>query len=87
MLGYVLDGNVARAIGNVGKIVRTRHLALGMTSPGDMLPSSIRPTDSRIKETLHVRANGSMPIQVHHIFVSGGTVEAKVRNKPGKKVA
>lgn len=87
MLGYVLDGNVARAIGNVGKVVRTRHSALGMTAPGDMLSSSIRPTDSRIKETRHARANGLLPIQVHHIFVSGGTVAAKTAKGRAKRGA
>jgi len=48
MLGYVLDGNVNRAIQNVGGAIQTHHLDLGMESPGEMLPSSIRPGDSRI---------------------------------------
>ena len=69
MLGYVLDGNVNRAIQNVGGAIQTHHLDLGMESPGEMLPSSIRPGDSRIRETHHTRQRNVSPFLIHHILV------------------
>lgn len=69
MLGYVLNGNVNQAIQSVGGAIRTRHLDLGMESPGEMLPSSIRPSDLRIKETHHSRQHDPELFQIHHMFV------------------
>lgn len=85
MLGYVLNGNVMLAIESVRKIVRRRHLALGMSAPGAMQKSSIRPNDSTIKETLHSRQNGAQPIQIHHIFVSGVGAATKAPKRAAKQ--
>lgn len=70
MLGYVLDGNVTQAIQNVSGVIRNRFQELGMDSPGEMLPSSVRPDDSRLRETHHSRPHVSGRFQIHHIFAA-----------------
>jgi hypothetical protein len=70
MLGYVLNGNVSRAIKNVSGAIQTNHLNLGMEAPGEMRQSSILPSDSRIRETHHTRQHNSDLFQIHHIFVA-----------------
>ena len=71
MLGYVLDGNVTQAIQNVSGVIRNRFQELGMELPGEMLPSSVRPDDSRLRETHHARRYISGRFQIHHIFAAG----------------
>lgn len=80
MLGYVLDGNVSQAIANVRRAIQNNYQALGMTpqdfamlSPGEMRSSSVRPSDSSVRETQHTRQK--MPrLTIHHIFVSRHTI-------------
>lgn len=72
ILGYVLDGNVARAIQNVGKAIRKRHEELGMQPPGELMWSSILPKERRIRETLHSRSFSSEKFIMHHLFARGG---------------
>jgi hypothetical protein len=71
MLGYVLNGNLSRAIKNVHGAIKTNHRDLGMEAPGEMRPSSILPDNSRMRETHHTRRHRSDLFQIHHIFVSG----------------
>ena len=75
MLGYVLDGNVTQAIQNVSGVIRNRFQELGMKSPGQMLPSSVWPDNSRLKETHHSRRHISGRFQIHHIFAAGSSDE------------
>jgi hypothetical protein len=70
MLGYVLDGNITRAIQNVGDAIQTHHATLGMQSPGEMLPSTIRPQQPLIRETRHTRSLNPSSFQIHHLFVA-----------------
>jgi len=70
MLGYVLDGEVDRAMTNVGNVIRRHHQILGMKPPGDMRASSIRPEDPRAKETHHERRTDPAPFRLHHLFVA-----------------
>jgi hypothetical protein len=70
MVGYVLDGQVADAMGNVEKNIRKRHVELGMTPPGVFQSSSIRPGDVFIKETHHTRLNDPDLFRLHHLFLS-----------------
>lgn len=70
MLGYVLDGNVAQAIQNVSGNIRNQFQELGMEPPGEMLPSSVRPDDSRLRETHHSRRHNSDSFRIHHIFAA-----------------
>ena len=71
MLGYVLDGDVPRAMSNVADNVRTSHPALGMDPPGRWTDSPIRPADPYAKETRHRRSSGPSPFRIHHLFVPG----------------
>ncbi len=101
MLGFVLDGDVDRAVAGVGDDVRRLHSELGMTAPGAFLTSSIRPADARIRETVHVRPGQSEPFRIHHMFLAGdpnapfrpdfppsetaAKIKAKDRRKSGKQ--
>ncbi len=71
MLGYVLDGDVPRAMRNVLANIPARHMALGMASPGDWEESSARPDDPFAKESRHRRARTATVFRLHHRFVSG----------------
>lgn len=70
MLGYVLDGDVDRAMTNVGNVIRRHHGSLGMESPGRMHVSQIRPDDNHAKETHHQRQDDSARFRLHHLFVA-----------------
>jgi hypothetical protein len=76
MLGYVLDGDIDRAMTNVSTNIRANHQSLRMESPGDWVNSSIRPSDSHAKESRHQRAEPTAPIRLHHLFVKGQTALA-----------
>jgi hypothetical protein len=83
MLGYVLDGDVARAMTNVLSNIRAQHAALGMDPPGDWSDSPHRPGDPHAKETGHRRGHTATRFQLQHVFVK--TVPAPA--KGGKKAS
>jgi hypothetical protein len=68
MLGYVLDGDVSRAMKNVLKNIGSNHQILGMVSPGDWSDSRLHPG---AKETQHRRQQGVSPFCIYHLLVSG----------------
>lgn len=70
MLGYVLDGDVTRAIANVEGNLRAQCAALCMAAPGSFLASSIVANDSRIKETHHLRSHDVTLFRIHHLFMA-----------------
>jgi hypothetical protein len=70
MLGYVLDGDVDRAMKNVANVIRLHYKDLRMEPPGEMRPSLIRPDDAHAKETHHERQNDAIPFWLHHLFVA-----------------
>ena len=72
ILGYVLDGNVSRAVRNLSRLIEKRHEELGMQPPGKMLRSSILPAERRLRETQHSRPFNSENFVMHHLFVRGG---------------
>lgn len=87
MLGYVLDGDVSNAMGNVEKNIRARTSELGMPEGSGFLDSTIRATDPFARETHHTRKNKNREgIRVHHLFlecqhcVSGGSSAHKTGN-------
>jgi hypothetical protein len=81
MLGYVLNGNVNQAVQSVSDAIQARHVDLGMQPPGEIQPSSIRPSDERFRETQHVRQGSADPFQIHHIFVPSTVANLKQRRK------
>jgi hypothetical protein len=70
MLGYVLDGDVPRAIANVSNAIQLHHANLAMQPPGEIRPSSVLPVDTRIRETTHNRLHNPGLFQIHHMFMS-----------------
>lgn len=70
MLGYVLNGNITQAINNVGSAIQNHHNDLRMIPPGEMLSSSLRPTDESVRETHHTRPHSNISFYVHHIFAA-----------------
>ena len=76
MLGYVLDGDIARAIKNVANCVRLHEAKLGMDTPGELRPSTIRPQDDNAKESHHRRDRETAVFRLHHLFVAGGRLRS-----------
>lgn len=73
MLGYVLDGDVARAMKNVLDNIRKQHLALGMEPAGDWSDSLHRPRDPQAKETVHRRPHTTTRFLLQHLFIAPAT--------------
>lgn len=71
MLGYVLDGDVDRAMRNVANVIRRHCEDLGMERPGEMRQSRIRPDDAHARETRHRRHGDPVPFRLQHLFVAG----------------
>ena len=71
MLGYVLDGDIDRAIANVSNCIRLHQAALRMEAPAELLRSRIRPDDPHTRETRHRRPNEAIVFCLHHLFVAG----------------
>jgi hypothetical protein len=69
MLGYVLDGQVDRAISNVERNIQAHARELGIAIPSRFLPSSVRPNDSCAKETHHRRSHETTVFRIHHLFM------------------
>lgn len=80
MLGYVLDGDVTRAMTNVLANIHSEHPSLGMDSPGDWVESPHRKGDPHARETSHRRGHTTTRFQLQHLFVSA----AAARPKSGK---
>ncbi len=70
MLGYVLDGDVDRAMTNVANAIGRHHENLRMEPPGEMRASGVRPYDARAKETHHKRRIDAVVFRLHHLFVA-----------------
>ena len=71
MLGYVLDGDITRAINNIANCIRRHHGKLRMAAPGELRPSTIRPDDGNAKESHHWRDGELLAFRLHHLFVAG----------------
>jgi hypothetical protein len=84
MLAFVLDADLKAAMEGVRGNIQAAQADLGMTSPADFSPSSIKPTDSRIKETNHLRAHNSEPFTIHHLFMAGDSNAVFLPEPPSK---
>lgn len=73
MLGYVLDGNVAGAIGRVSAAIGGRCEELGMREPCLARQSSIRTADLSAKETRHRRGPNGSSFVIQHLFLPATT--------------
>ena len=70
MIGYVLDKDVPRAIKNVAVSMRRQHVALCMVPPGTLLPSAVLESESRARESHHLRQIGTASFHIHHLFMA-----------------
>jgi hypothetical protein len=70
MIGYVVDGQIARAITNVEQNIRNQHVELGMSATGDLLASAILSADSRARETHHTRRHDPTAFRLNHLFLT-----------------
>ena len=68
MLGYVLDGNVARAIERVSAVIGRRCEELGMKGPCLVRQSSIRTEDAWAKEMRHWCGPNGGRFVIQHLF-------------------
>jgi hypothetical protein len=71
MIGYVRDGDVARAMDNVDAAIKARCAGLGMRPPGVFGPSAVFPRLTHAKETHHQRHQGGSLFRIHHLFMAG----------------
>jgi hypothetical protein len=71
MIAFVLDGEIAGAITGIEGNIRAQHQELGMEPPGVFASSTLRPNDTRVRETRHLRANHADPFVIHHLFMAG----------------
>lgn len=89
MLGYVLDGDVTRAMKNVLNNIRDNAHLLGMSAPATWAESAHRPADPHAKESTHRRPGESAPLFIQHLFVSAaipsGADRAAGRGGPAPK--
>jgi hypothetical protein len=81
MLAFVLDGDVTGAIAGVEVNIQNLHGELGMDAPGVFLASTVRPADTRLRETRHRRASHPDPFVIHHLFMAGDP-NAPLRPEP-----
>lgn len=73
MVGYVLNGDVPRAISNVASNVQRHHATLCMTPPGELSASSVLTQEARARETLHSRKSATAKFRIHHLFLARRT--------------
>jgi hypothetical protein len=87
MLAFVLDGNIDSAIEGVERNIKASHTDLGMTAPAEFQPSTVRPSDNRLRETWHRRTSQPVPFVIHHLFMAGdpnAPMRLKITSGQGK---
>jgi hypothetical protein len=75
MIGYVLNGDVARALTNVEANIQNQYAVLCMEAPGRFLPSTALPDNTHARETHHKRAHETGNFFIHHLFVAAPTTQ------------
>ena len=70
MLAYVMDGDLKFAMVAVKKAIEAKRTELCMDSSGTLATSSVRPRNTRVKETSHRQAG--KPFLIHHVFLPVG---------------
>lgn len=69
MLGYVMDGDIPKARGNVVASIERNRKTLRMKSTASAKMSSILPNDLRIFDTSHTQSSGR-PFTIHHLLLA-----------------
>ena len=68
MIGYVMDGNIDTAIRAVNRNINHNRINLKISKSNSLLPSSLIPSNSEIKETQHDLDGRNF--MIHHIFLA-----------------
>lgn len=71
MVGYVLDGDVSRAMSNVENCIRKHRAKLRIVGPDAFVPSEHLKGVQSARESHHHRAHESTPFRIHHLFIAG----------------
>ena len=95
MVGYVLDGDVDRAMNNVAGNIEAKGVELCMQAPVEFKPSAALKDDKRARDTHHVRAQDRSLFRIHHLFLPGDPTrplrrpdweaELQTKKKPPRK--
>jgi len=70
MVGYVLDGDVDNAIGNVENNIRKHRVKLRLLGSDAFRPSAYLNGIQSARESHHQRAHESAPFGIHHMFMA-----------------
>ena len=73
MVGYVLDGDVNTAVGNVENNILRQRVKLRILGSDAFLPSAYLNGIQSARESHHQRAHESAPFRIHHMFMAGTT--------------
>ena len=73
MVGYVLDGDVNTAVGNVENNILRQRVKLRILGSDAFLPSAYLNGVQSARESHHQRAHESAPFRIHHMFMAGTT--------------
>ncbi|HUT30115.1 MAG TPA: hypothetical protein VMX13_10015 [Sedimentisphaerales bacterium] len=67
MIGYVMDGDITKAIQHVNRAIQTRQERLRINHQPQLRNSSIRPHCPQTRQTDHLTKTG--PFRIHHVFL------------------
>jgi hypothetical protein len=68
MIGYVMDGKTEKAVLSVGKLIKSKNLALKLAKDAGLEPSSVMGDSQNVRETRHILSKRNFTI--HHIFLA-----------------
>lgn len=85
MLAFVLNGDVTTAVSGIEDNIRRMHADLAMNASAGFGASTVRPDDSRVRETVHARLAQIHPFVIHHLFMAGDP-NAPLRPEPSLPV-
>ncbi|MFP4121718.1 hypothetical protein [Coleofasciculus sp.] len=67
MIGYIMNGDIKTALQAVNRGVESRCQELRINPPSGLCTSSLIPTNTQVKETLHNLE--SRKLTIHHVFL------------------
>jgi len=70
MIGYVLNGDLRRAMKNVENNLIAQSVPLCLLAPYSLVQSPLLPQDDRIRETRHQRHHDKTMFRLHHLFTA-----------------
>jgi hypothetical protein len=68
MIGYVMDGQIKKAINSVGRLIKNKELALKLAKGTGLERSSVMGNSQNVRETRHIL--NETKFTIHHIFLA-----------------